>query len=111
MIKVFTIGVNPVETYIREGHYSALPALPFTPGSDCAGVIEHYIYSEHLCILLYILYILQVLIKVFTVGVNPVETYIREGHYSALPALPFTPGSDCAGVIDEVGENVTKFKV
>ena len=47
----------------------------------------------------------------FTIGVNPVETYIREGRYSALPSLPFTPGSDVAGVIDEVGDKVTKFKV
>ncbi len=53
----------------------------------------------------------QVLIKVFTIGVNPVETYVREGRYSVLPSLPFTPGSDVAGVIDEVGDKVTKFKV
>jgi hypothetical protein len=26
-------------------------------------------------------------------GVNPVETYIREGLYSRLPDLPYIPGS------------------
>ena len=31
-------GVNPVETYIREGQYSRLPELPYTPGSDAAGI-------------------------------------------------------------------------
>ena len=33
-------GVNPVETYVRAGTYAVKPALPYTPGSDCAGVIE-----------------------------------------------------------------------
>src|SRR5437870_9861303 len=35
------IGVNPVETYIRSGTYARLPELPYTPGNDGAGVIEH----------------------------------------------------------------------
>ena len=35
----------------------------------------------------------QVLVRVLTAGVNPVETYIREGQYSRLPELPYTPGS------------------
>ncbi|XP_077189444.1 quinone oxidoreductase isoform X2 [Paroedura picta] len=52
----------------------------------------------------------QVLIKVYTCGVNPVETYIRSGTYARKPALPYTPGSDVAGVIEAVGEDVTAFK-
>ena len=30
-----------METYIRSGNYAAKPSLPYTPGSDGAGVIEH----------------------------------------------------------------------
>lgn len=53
----------------------------------------------------------QVLIKVHACGVNPVETYVRSGNYARLPALPYTPGSDVAGVVESVGEGVTAFKV
>lgn len=52
----------------------------------------------------------QVLIKVHACGVNPVDTYIRSGTYSRKPLLPYTPGSDVAGVIEAVGENVSAFK-
>ncbi|XP_074859586.1 quinone oxidoreductase isoform X3 [Carettochelys insculpta] len=52
----------------------------------------------------------MVLIKVHACGVNPVETYIRSGTYARKPALPYTPGTDVAGVIEVVGERVTKFK-
>jgi len=41
----------------------------------------------------------QVLIRIRAAGVNPVETYIRSGNYAAKPRLPYTPGSDGAGVI------------
>ncbi|XP_069581893.1 quinone oxidoreductase [Brachyistius frenatus] len=52
----------------------------------------------------------QVLIRVHACGVNPVETYIRSGTYARRPALPYTPGSDVAGVVDAVGEGVTALK-
>ncbi|XP_066481557.1 quinone oxidoreductase [Tiliqua scincoides] len=52
----------------------------------------------------------QVLIKVHACGINPVETYIRSGTHAKKPSLPFTPGSDVAGVIEGVGEHVTAFK-
>ncbi|XP_063795141.1 quinone oxidoreductase-like isoform X2 [Pseudophryne corroboree] len=52
----------------------------------------------------------QVLIRVHACGVNPVETYIRAGVYARKPNLPYTPGSDVAGVVDGVGQNVTLFK-
>lgn len=52
----------------------------------------------------------EVLVRVHAVGVNPVETYIRGGLYPALPPLPYTPGKDAAGIVEAVGENVTKFK-
>src|ERR1043166_4987118 len=53
----------------------------------------------------------QVLVRVEAIGVNPVETYIRSGAYSTALPLPYTPGKDAAGVVDAVGESVTKFKV
>lgn len=50
----------------------------------------------------------QVLVKVHAAGINPVETYKRAGAYAKhlLPALPFTPGADGAGVVEAVGEGV-----
>jgi NADPH:quinone reductase len=45
----------------------------------------------------------QVLVRIHAAGVNPVETYIRAGTYPRKPALPFTPGNDGAGVIEQVG--------
>src|SRR5438093_9042108 len=52
----------------------------------------------------------QVLVRVYAAGVNPVETYIRAGAYARKPPLPYTPGSDAAGVIEAAGENVSPFK-
>ncbi len=37
LVRLRAVGVNPVETYVRSGQYAALPALPYTPGSDGAG--------------------------------------------------------------------------
>jgi len=52
----------------------------------------------------------QVLIRMHAIGVNPVETYIRAGTYSYKPALPYTPGNDGAGVVEQIGDSVTEFK-
>jgi len=48
----------------------------------------------------------QVLVRVMYTGVNPVETYIREGQYSRLPKPPYIPGSDAAGYVEKVGSEV-----
>ena len=50
----------------------------------------------------------QVLVRVRAAGVNPVDTYIRAGVYAAKPTLPYTPGMDGAGVVEAVGEGVTR---
>lgn len=53
----------------------------------------------------------EVLVRVRAAGVNPVDAYIRAGQYARKPALPFTPGSDAAGVVEKIGANVSKVKV
>ena len=52
----------------------------------------------------------QALVRMQAIGVNPVETYIRAGTYSYKPALPYTPGNDGAGVVEQIGDSVTEFK-
>jgi NADPH:quinone reductase len=52
----------------------------------------------------------QVLVRIHAAGVNPYDTYMRAGVYAIKPPLPYTPGSDAAGVVDAVGEGVTKVK-
>lgn len=52
----------------------------------------------------------QVVVRVHAAGVNPVDTYRRAGAYNRLPELPWTPGSDAAGVVERVGVEVTRFR-
>lgn len=52
----------------------------------------------------------QVLVNVKAAGVNPADTYMRAGAYAVKPPLPYTPGSDGAGVVEAVGEGVTRVK-
>ena len=53
----------------------------------------------------------QVLVRVYAVGVNPVETYIRAGTYPPSPSLPYTPGTDAAGVVEAVGPGVKRVEL
>src|SRR5881398_164913 len=52
----------------------------------------------------------QVLVRMHAIGINPVETYIRAGTYARLPELPYTPGNDGAGVVEQVGADVSEFR-
>jgi NADPH2:quinone reductase len=52
----------------------------------------------------------EVLVRIHAAGVNPYDTYMRAGTYARKPPLPYTPGSDGAGVIDAVGEGIKKVK-
>ena len=52
----------------------------------------------------------QLLVRVHAIGVNPYDTYMRNGSYAIKPPLPYTPGSDAAGVVESVGEGVKKVK-
>ena len=51
----------------------------------------------------------QVVLQVKAIGVNPYDTYMRQGTYAIKPALPYTPGSDAAGIVNSVGEGVEGF--
>lgn len=55
----------------------------------------------------------QIRVEVRAVGVNPVDYKVRNGWMEQVfpTALPATPGSEFAGVVDETGEGVTRFAV
>ena len=52
----------------------------------------------------------QVLVRNHAVGVNPVDTYLRSNTDNRGPKLPYTPGSDAAGVVEAVGADVKSVK-
>jgi NADPH:quinone reductase len=52
----------------------------------------------------------QILLRVHAAGVNPYDTYMRAGTYAVKPPLPYTPGSDAAGLVEAVGEGVEQVK-
>ncbi|EEC06354.1 quinone oxidoreductase, putative, partial [Ixodes scapularis] len=52
----------------------------------------------------------KVLVRVKAAGVNPIDTYIREGTFPVSFQLPYTPGKDGAGLVEEVGQGDTSLK-
>ncbi|MEF9948686.1 MAG: quinone oxidoreductase [Comamonas sp.] len=52
----------------------------------------------------------QVRVQHTRIGVNFHDVYVRSGLYKTL-ALPGTPGIEAVGVVAEVGEGVSRFKV
>lgn len=53
----------------------------------------------------------EVLIEVKACSVNFPDTLIIQGKYQFRPEFPFSPGSDVAGIVEKVGENVKHLKV
>lgn len=53
----------------------------------------------------------EVRVRIRAAGVNPYDTYMRSGGYAVKPPLPYTPGADAAGEVDEVGSGVTGLAV
>ena len=53
----------------------------------------------------------QVTVRIHAVGVNPYDTYMRAGAYAITPDLPYTPGADASGVIDQVGGEAGAWQV
>ena len=52
----------------------------------------------------------EVLVRHRAIGLNFVEIYFRSGVYPA-PSMPFTPGSEAAGIVEEIGSGVTDLKI
>ncbi len=52
-----------------------------------------------------------VAIQVTAWGVNFADLILIAGHYQARPAFPFAPGMEVAGIVNEVGPNVTSVQV
>lgn len=53
----------------------------------------------------------EVVIDVRAAGVNPADTYMRNGTYAIVPELPYIPGGDAGGVVSAIGAGVRKFQV
>src|ERR1700688_2022857 len=54
----------------------------------------------------------QILVRVVAAGVNPVDGMIRSGMFAKheKAAFPMILGGDIAGVVENVGNKITKFK-
>lgn len=52
----------------------------------------------------------QVLVRVEAVALNYRDLMLVENRYGMTPGLPFTPGSDMAGTVLEVGSDVTRWR-
>lgn len=52
----------------------------------------------------------QVLVKLESAGVNPVDVYVATGNYGQRP-LPYTPGSDAAGTVEALGDGVLGLEI
>ncbi len=50
----------------------------------------------------------EIRIELRAASINPVDTYFRSGEFQP-PTVPFIPGMDFAGVVDEVGDGVTEY--
>jgi NADPH:quinone reductase len=53
----------------------------------------------------------EVVIDVRAAGINPADTYMRNGTYAIVPKLPYIPGGDAGGVVSAVGLGVREFSV
>ncbi|SEP16792.1 NADPH2:quinone reductase [Halogranum amylolyticum] len=51
----------------------------------------------------------QVLVQIEAASINPIDTYLREGNVPPANGLPHVGGSDMAGVVEAVGDDVSNF--
>jgi NADPH2:quinone reductase len=52
----------------------------------------------------------QVLVKVVSASVNFADVMVRKGTYPFMPPLPATPGLECSGIVEAVGEGVPRVR-
>src|SRR6185295_18291216 len=53
----------------------------------------------------------QILIKVNSAGLNFPDLLIISGKYQYKPALPFSPGFEIAGTVEQIGPDLKKFVI
>ncbi|KZL17315.1 Quinone oxidoreductase 1 [Pseudovibrio axinellae] len=53
----------------------------------------------------------EVMVRVKAAALNYFDTLIIQGKYQFKPELPFSPGGELAGVVEAVGDGVSRFKV
>ena len=53
----------------------------------------------------------EVVIDVRAAGINPADTYMRNGTYAIIPKLPYIPGGDAGGVVSAIGAGVREYSV
>jgi NADPH2:quinone reductase len=53
----------------------------------------------------------EVLVRVKAAGLNFFDTLMLAGKYQFRPELPFSPGAECSGVIEALGEGVSSWRL
>jgi NADPH2:quinone reductase len=53
----------------------------------------------------------EIVVDVRAAGINPADTYMRNGTYAIVPELPYIPGGDAGGVVSGIGAGVREFSV
>lgn len=53
----------------------------------------------------------ELVIDIRAAGINPADTYMRNGTYAIVPDLPYIPGGDAGGTVSAIGANVEGFAV
>jgi NADPH2:quinone reductase len=53
----------------------------------------------------------EIRVAIKAIGISYVDVLTAAGSYQVTPPLPFIPGSECAGVVEAVGEGVTLLEV
>lgn len=52
----------------------------------------------------------EVLVKIQGSGLCHSDLHLMDGSFKIIPSFPFTLGQENAGIIEEIGENVSGFK-
>jgi len=53
----------------------------------------------------------EIRVKVLAAGVSLPDVLAREGVHPETPRVPYTPGWDLVGIVDQIGEGVTGFEL
>jgi NADPH2:quinone reductase len=53
----------------------------------------------------------EVLVRVNVVGLNFFDTLMLAGKYQFRPELPFSPGAECAGTVEALGQGVSGWRI